>query len=130
MLSSQCLCWSVASYLLPIVVASFVFYFSSNISVCLSVSVSSADFNIKSPSSNPTCKNYQHQVGLCHPPVHAKTTKRIVCHWETQSRSWSRWGLPLFLSCLLLLLFCCTEQIWCPVTVWTYQFLDVLASSC
>lgn len=39
-------------------------------------------------------------------------------------------GISLFLSCLLLLLLCCTEQIWCPVTVWTYQFLEVLASSC
>lgn len=65
MVSSQCLCSSVASYLLPIVVASFVFYF---LLIYLSVSVSSADFNIKSPSSNPTCKNYQHQVRLCHPP--------------------------------------------------------------
>lgn len=55
----------------------------SNISVCLSVF--SADFNIDSPSLNPTCKNYQHHVGLCHPRTCKNYQKSSVCYLENQN---------------------------------------------
>lgn len=49
-----------------------------HLSACLSVCVSSADININSPPTNPTCKKQstkQDQVGLC---LHAKTTTKFV----------------------------------------------------
>lgn len=85
--------------------------------------------HVNSPCSNLTCKNYQYPVELCHSSSCKNYQKKRVLCIDRAGLDLA-WGLLLFLSCLLLLLLCCTERIWCPVTVWTYQFLDVLAFCC
>lgn len=98
MLSSQCckcclFCFQLWWHI-------YIFLFSSNIYlyICLSVlsvSVSSADFNMNSPSSNPTCKNYQHHVGLCHPPFMQKLPKGLCVIYKKKKKKISRAGLDL-----------------------------------
>jgi len=74
MLSSQCCkcCFLFASSLL------WLFF----LLIYPSVSVSFADFNTNSPSSNPTCKNYQKSGWDASSLFMQKLPKGLLCHLE------------------------------------------------